>query len=148
MSIKISIKNSLNPKSVKNHVFFTNQNFKIDNLSKLPISKFSNFINKSVGLSDLDQRNFLSFNINASEKIILVKMKNNSSSLEIEKIGAEFYVYLKSNSFLKTTFYEQNIKNFVSNNKYFFDQFVQGLRLKSYKFNKYKSKNKEKKFDI
>ncbi len=148
MSIKISIKNSLNPKSVKNHVIFTNQNFKIDNLSKLPISKFSNFINKSVSLSDLDQRNFLSFNINASEKIILVKMKSNSSSLEIEKIGAEFYVYLKSNSFLKTTFYEQNIRSFVSNNKYFFDQFVQGLQLKSYKFNKYKSKNKEKKFDI
>ena len=60
MSIKISIKNSLNQKLVKNHVFFTNKNFKINELSKLPISKYSSFINQSLSSSELADKNFLS----------------------------------------------------------------------------------------
>ncbi len=148
MSIKISIKNSLNQKSVKNHVFFTNKNFKINELSKLPISKFSSFINQSLSTNALSDKNFLSLDINASQKVIFIKIKDSQSPLDVEKIGAEFYVYLKSNSYLKTTFYEQNIRNTFPKNKFFFDQFAQGLQLKSYEFNKYKSKSKEKKFDI
>ena len=148
MSIKISIKNSLKLISVKNHVFFTNENFQITELNKLPISKHSIFIKKILGLNNLDHRNFMSFNLDANQRIILVKIKKNQTSLEIEKIGAEFYMFLKSNLFLKTIFYEQNIRNTVTKNDYFFDQFIQGLQLKSYEFNKYKSKNKEKKFDI
>ena len=148
MSIKISVKNSLNQKLVKNHVFFTNKNFKINKLSKLPISKYSSFINQSLSSSELTDKNFLSLDINASQKVILIKIKDSQSPFDIEKIGAEFYVYLKSNLFLKTTFYEQNISNTFPKNKSFFDQFAQGLQLKSYEFNKYKSKSKEKKFDI
>ena len=97
MSIKISVKNSLNQKSVKNHVFFTNKNFRINELDKLPISRFSNFINKSISLSELGNKNFLSLDINASQKVILIKIKDSQSLLDIEKIGAEFYIYLKSN---------------------------------------------------
>ena len=138
MSIKISIKNNINPNSVKNYVFFTNKdfringysklpiskysnfinkllnsselgnkNFKINELSKLPISKFSSFINQSLSSNQLVDKNFLSLDINASQKVILIKIKDSQSPLEIEKIGAEFYVYLKSNSYLKTIFYEQ-----------------------------------------
>ncbi len=148
MSIKISIKNSLKPKLVKNHVFFTNKNFRINELGKLPISKYSSFINQSLSLSDLADKNFLSLDINSSQKVILIKIKDSQSPLDIEKIGAEFYQYLKSNSYFKTTFYEQNISNTFPKNKFLFDQFAQGLQLKSYEFNKYKSKSKEKKFDI
>ena len=148
MSIKISVKNSLNVKSLQNHVFFTNQDFKISNLNRLSISKFSSFIHKSVSSSNLLNKNILSFNINASQRVILIKIKKNQSSLEIEKLGAEFYMYLKSNLYLKTTFYEQNIRNADSSNEYFFDQFAQGLQLKSYEFNKYKSKSMEKKFEL
>ncbi len=148
MSIKISVRNSLNAKSVQNHVFFTNQDFKISNLNKLSISKFSSFIHKSVSSSNLVNKNILSFNINASQRVILIKNKKNQSSLEIEKLGAEFYMYLKSNLYLKTTFYEQNIRGADLSNEYFFDQFAQGLQLKSYEFNKYKSKSKEKKFEL
>ena len=148
MSIKINIKKNLNVKLVKNYAFFTDQNFKIINLNKLSISKFSSFIKKSISSNNLVSKNIISFNINASQKIILIKLKNNQTSLEIEKLGAEFYMYLKSNSYFKITFDEQNIRSAVLKNEYFFDQFIQGLQLKSYEFNKYKSKSKEKKFDI
>ena len=59
MSIKISIRNSLDQKSVKNHVFFTSKNFGINGLSKLPISKFSSFINQSLSSNELGDKNFL-----------------------------------------------------------------------------------------
>ena len=51
-------------------------------------------------------------------------------------------------SFFKVTFYEQNIKNVNSQNKYFFDEFIHGVELKSYEFNKYKSKKENKIFEV
>ena len=72
MSIKISVKNNINLKLVKNHVFFTNKNFKINEINKLPISKFSSFINQSLSSNELGDKNFLSLDINASQKVILI----------------------------------------------------------------------------
>ena len=148
MSIKIRLKRSLDEKLVKNHVFFTDQDFKISGFKELSIFKSSNLIIKSINANKINDKNFLSFNINPTQKIILIKIKNNQSSLDIEKIGADFYSYLKSNSFFNTTFYEQNIKNSNCKNKYFFDEFIHGVELKSYEFNKYKSKNDNKTLEI
>ena len=148
MSIKIRLKSSLDEKLVKNHVFFTDQDFRISGIKKLSIFKSSNLIIKSINANKTNDKNFLSFNINPTQKIILIKIKNNQSSLDIEKIGADFYSYLKSNSFFVTTFYEQNIKNSNCKNKYFFDEFIHGVELKSYEFNKYKSKNDNKTLEV
>ena len=148
MSIKIRLKRSLDEKLVKNHVFFTDQDFKISGFKKLSIFKSSNLIIKSINANKINDKNFLSFNINPTQKIILIKIKNNQSSLDIEKIGADFYSYLKSNLFFNTTFYEQNIKNSNCKNKYFFDEFIHGVELKSYEFNKYKSKNDNKTLEV
>ena len=148
MSIKIRLKSSLDEKLVKNHVFFTDQDFKISGFNKLSIFKSSNLITKSITSNKISDKNFLSFNINPTQKIILIKIKNHLSSLDIEKIGADFYSYLKINSFFKITFYEQNIKNANCQNKYFFDEFIHGVELKSYEFNKYKSKNENKIFEV
>ena len=59
MSIKISIRNSLNPKFIKNYVFFTDKDFQIREITKLPISKLSSFINKSLSSSELSDKKFL-----------------------------------------------------------------------------------------
>ena len=148
MSIKIRLKQSLNEKLVKNHVFFTDQDFKISGFNKLSIFKNFNYINKSIDSNKLNNKFFLSFDINPTQKITLVKIKNNQSSLDIEKIGADFYNYLKSNSLFKVTFYEKNIKNIYPQNQYFFDEFIHGIELKSYEFNKYKTKNENKIYEI
>jgi len=148
MSIKIRLKSSFDEKLVKNHVFFTNQDFKIAEFNKLSVFKHSDFIKKSISSNKFDNKNFLSFDIGPTQKILLIKIKNNQTSLDIEKIGADFYSYLKSNSFFKTTFYEVNIRNVSSDNQYFFDEFIHGLELKSYEFNKYKSKKENKIFEI
>ena len=41
---------------------------------------------------------------------------------------------------MNLTFFEENIKELNSKNKHFFDEFIHGLELKSYTFNKYKTK--------
>ena len=143
MSIKLSIKKNYNDKVVKNYVFFTDEDFKIEALDKSAVSKFSNQIKKTINSSDLKKKEFFSFNLNPSQKIILIKIKKNQSSLENEKIGAKFYNFTKSNSFHNLAFFEKNIYQIKSTSKYFFDEFMLGIKLKSYVFEKYKTKKND-----
>ena len=148
MSIKLSIKKNLSEKLVKNYVFFTNEDFKIIALNKLSVSKFSKEINKTINSHDLKNKEFLSFNLNPTQRIILIKIKKNQSPLDNEKIGAKFFDYIKSNSFYKISFFELNINEINLKSKYFFDEFILGTKLKSYIFDKYKSKKIDKNFEI
>ena len=49
MSIKVNTKKSTNDKAIKCYVLFSDEEFRIYSLNKLPISKFSNEINKTIG---------------------------------------------------------------------------------------------------
>ena len=64
MSIKIRLKQSLNEKLVKNHVFFTDQDFKISGFNKLSIFKNFNYINKSIDSNKLNNKFFSSSSTN------------------------------------------------------------------------------------
>ena len=50
--------------------------------------------------------------------------------------------------YLIITFFENNIKDTFPKNKFFIDEFLHGIQLKSYEFEKYKTKKTEKVFDI
>ena len=80
------------------------------------------------------------FNLSPNLKVILVKIPNSKNSLDNEKIGAKFYDFIKSNSIFFSTFNEKNINNTQEKNKFFFDEFLHGVNLKSYIFDKYKQK--------
>jgi len=148
MSIKISYKKGISEKLIKNYVLFANEEFKVNGLSKLSLSKQSNQINKTINSNSSKKKDFLSFNLNPSQKIILIKLKNNQSALENEKKGAGFYNFIKLNFILNSTFLEKNIKETQSKNKNFLDEFLHGVKLKSYEFNKYKTKKKSETFEI
>ena len=143
MSIKISYKKGISEKLIKNYVLFANEEFKVNGLSKLSLSKQSNQINKTIISNRSKTKDFVSFNLNPGQKIILIKLKNNQSALENEKKGAVFYNFIKSNSILSLTLLEKNIKETQSKNKNFLDEFLHGTQLKSYEFNKYKKKKKK-----
>ena len=125
MSIKITHKSIKSESSVKNYAFFTNEKFLINGLRKLLIQNQSSRINKIIRtFNDLDKKNFLFFNLNSSQKILLIKLKDNKKFIENEKIGAKFYDFLKSDLKLKLTFFEPNIKDTAGTNKSFFDEFI------------------------
>ena len=139
MSIKITTKNTINEKDIKNYVLFANEDFKIKGLNKLSLSKQANAIYKTINNIRLKNKNILSFNITPNQKIILIKMKNSSSSLMNEKTGAEFYGFIKLNSIMSSTFLEKNFEELNLKNKNFLDEFLHGANLRSYEFKKYKS---------
>ena len=59
----------------------------------------------------------------------------------MKKNGAEFYKLIKTNSLFDLTFFDKNVQETNRNNN-LLDEFFHGVKLKSYEFNKYKSKNK------
>ena len=148
MAIKINFKKNISEKLVKNYVLFSDENFKIMGLNSLPLQKHASNINKTVDNNKIKDKNFLLFDLSPNQKILLVKLKKDTSSLEIEKIGAKFYDYIKSCSIYSSTFFENNFKIINAKNKNFLVEFIHGVKLKSYIFEKYKSKKKHRDFEI
>ena len=81
MSIKIRLKKQFKRKISKKSCFFANEDFKISGFNKLSIFKHSNFINKSISFNKSNDKNNLSFDISPTQKILLIKLKNNQSPL-------------------------------------------------------------------
>ncbi len=148
MPIKINVKKSINDAAIKNYVLFSNEDFKINSLNRLSISRFSSNIGKTIDFNKSKKKEILIFNLNPTQKIILVKLKNNMSPLSNEKKGAEFFDFIKSNSIFNSTFLESNFSDILKKNKNFIDEFFHGVKLKSYTFNKYKTKKDSENYEI
>ena len=140
MSIKINYLNKKIGKSSTNLVLFTDENFTINVLKKhISIIEFS-YIKDLLKSSDL-KKNLFVFEISSTKKIVLISIKKNLETSDIENLGAEFYGRIK---------HEKKGEYFISSDnistKYedFIGCFLHGLKLKSYEFNIYKSKNDKK----
>ena len=136
MSIKINYSKKTISKSSSNLVLFSNDKFNISGLRKnLSNSEFS-YINDLLKTSDL-KKNLFVFEVNSKKKIVLISIKNNLKSSDIENLGAELY---------RRVNYGKNSEYFILSDsivgKYdnFLGHFLHGLKLKSYEFKKYKSK--------
>ena len=140
MSIKISYKKASSEKSIQNYVLFSNEDFQINGLNKILLGKQSSQINRIIKSYKSKKKEFISFNHNLDQKIILIKIKNNQTSTDNEKIGANFYNFIKSNTLNNLTFLDGNIDETQIKNKILIDEFIHGMQIKSYAFNKYKTK--------
>tara|TARA_B100000575_G_scaffold198063_1_gene160234 strand:+ start:332 stop:1801 length:1470 start_codon:yes stop_codon:yes gene_type:complete len=140
MSIKISHKKKISEKTIKNYVLFTNEDFVISGLKNIYLSKNSAQINKTIKSNKTKKNDIISFNLNSDQKIILIKIKKNQTPTDNEKKGANFYNFIKSNLLTNLTFLDKNIYEIQAKNKSFIDEFLHGLQIKSYEFDKYKTK--------
>ena len=95
MTLKILFKNKATDRDIKNYLLFSNENFKIYGLDKISLKSQSNHINKTIASNIHKDKNFLIFNINSNQRVVLVKIKNNQSSLDNETKGAELYSFIK-----------------------------------------------------
>ena len=143
MAIEVKfVKQNLN----KNILIFIDENFRVNGLedyfSKKKISEIKkNIINFKL---TKPKQKFTIFNIDSNQKILVLKILNNSISLDHEKNGAEFFEILKTNYINDINILEKNInikKNFIN-------EFLFGLNLKSYNFNKYKTNISKKKIVV
>ena len=107
MSVKINYSKKTPSKSTSNIILFSNEKFNIAGLKKnLSNSEFS-YMSDILKTSDL-KKNLFVFEINSKKKIILIGIKKNLKSSDIENLGAELFgrvnygknseYYLNSNS--------------------------------------------------
>ena len=136
MSIKINYLNKVISKSSANLVLFADEKFNISNLKNY-ISKTEFFyINDLLKTSDLKKNMFI-FEVNSKKKIFLISIKKDLKSFDIENLGAEFYGRI---NYGKNREYFMNSDSIIGKHENFLGYFLHGLKLKSYEFNKYKTK--------
>ena len=148
MSIKISLKKSISSKLVKNYVLFCDEKFLINGLNNLNLKSQSAEINRAINVDKSDKKDFIKFNINSTQKIILVRVKKTNLAVDNEKIGGKFFDFIKNNSIYDFSLFNNNIKETLQKNTHFLDEFLHGVKLKSYVFKKYKSKKDKEIFNF
>jgi len=139
MPIKINYLKKTSGKSSANLVLFTNEKFNISSLKKyLSISEFS-YINDLLKTSDL-KKNLFVFEVNSKKKVVLVSVKNEFKTSDIENLGAEFFGRV---NYGKNSEYFINSDSVVGKHENLLAYFLHGIKLKSYEFNKYKTKKEK-----
>ena len=136
MSIKINYSKKATGKSSSNLVLFVNEKFNISSIKKFITNTEYTYINDLLKTSDL-KKNMLVFELNSKKKVVLISIKNNLKTSDVENLGAELYgrVNYGKNSeyFIISDSIAVKIDNFLGH-------FLHGLKLKSYEFKKYKTK--------
>ena len=140
MSVQIIYKNKKLKKNTNNLVLFIDEKFNIFSLKKHISSSEYNFILDLIKKRD-EKKKILAFEISSKKKIILVSLKKNISNSELENLGANFYDQFKSN---KINDFNLNSETLSTQNKNIIGHFVHGIKLKSYSFEKYKTKKNNK----
>ena len=128
MSIKIIYTNKTASKSSSNHVLFVDEKFNIGSLKKYLANTELSYINDLLKTSDLKKNMFL-FEINSKKKIMLISIKKELKSFDIENLGAEFYGRI---NYGKNKEYFINSDTVIGKYENFISYFLHGLKLKSY----------------
>ena len=137
----VTINYKKNPKKkTSNLVLFVNENFKISNLKKYLSGSEYSFISDLLIITN-KEKEIVSYDISSKKKIILVVLKKKMTSSAAESLGAKFYESFKN---LKQNHLNLNSDSAQNTLRNFIGHFLHGLKLKSYTFNKYKSKKEEK----
>ncbi len=140
MNIKINFKNRVFNKPLGNLILFANEKFNISTLKKYISSSEYTYIFDLIKTKDLKKK-IISFEINSRKRIILVSFKKNFSNFDSQNLGAECYTILSDS---RMNEHNINSETIDSKSKNLIGHFLHGMRLKSYKFEKYKTKKDKK----
>ena len=144
MTVQINYKNSIPKKNTTNLILFVNEKFDVKGLRKHITPQEFSYISDLLKIADFKKK-LLVFEINSKKKIILVSVKNDAKSSDVENLGAELYGQIntgkKSEYSINTNLINNKIENFLG-------YFIHGLQLKSYEFKKYITKKESIKISI
>ena len=125
-------------------VLFSDDKFSLKPLKKYITDQEFSYISDLLKTSDLSKNLFV-FELSSKKKIVLVSIKKNTRNSDIENLGAEFFGRI---NYGKNCEYFINSDSIITNQENFIGYFLHGLKLKSYSFNKYKSKNESRLISI
>ena len=139
MNIKIYYKKQTFTKSIGNLILFADEKFNINGLKKHISNSEYSYISDLLKKKDIKKR-IITFDISSKKKIILVSIKKDITNTYAENLGAKCYDILNE---LKETYYTVNSDSIQKRFKDIIGYFLHGIKLKSYKFEKYKTKKSE-----
>ena len=136
MNIRINFKKQVKSKSNANLILFADEKFNITGLKKHISQSEYSYISDLIDKID-SKKKIVTFDISSKKKIILVSFKKNLTDSDTENLGARCYEILYE---LKESEYIVNSDTIQNRFKNVIGYFLHGIRLKSYKFEKYKTK--------
>ncbi len=136
MPIKLNYSKKTISKISSNLVLFCDEKYKTIGLKKYVSDNEFSYINDLTKTIDF-KKNLYVFEVNSKKKIVLVSIKNNLKTADIENLGAEFYKKINHG---KNNEYFIISDTILGKQDNFLGYFLHGLKLKSYEFKKYKSK--------
>ena len=144
MNVVINYKNINSKKSAINQVLFVDENFNITKCKKFFSNKEFIFVTDLLKSKDLKKK-LISLDLSSKRKIILVSIKKDINSWELENLGGKFFDKFKDTKInelkINSDTLNINLKNAVG-------FFLHGIKLKSYSFEKYKTKKNKKNITI
>ena len=138
MSVQVVYKNKAKSSNLGVIALFVDEKFRIKNTNGFLSKNEISYIEKTLKNKKNTKENIVSFNINEKTTVILISLKKDLKSFDVENLGAVFYNFIKKNSFKDLSIISQSVKS--KPGKDFIGRFMHGLKLKSYEFNIYKSK--------
>ena len=136
MPININYSKGASDRSSKNLILFSDNKFKIQNLKSFLKNTEFTYVNDLLKAADL-KKNLIIFELNSKKKIILISIKDKLKSSDIENLGAELFRKLDHG---KNSEYNLISDSINTKSENFLGYFLHGLKLRSYDFNKYKTK--------
>ena len=118
-------------------IMFTKDKFDLRSLSKFLTTSENNILKKNLRKADL-KKNIFSFDLNHNQKIILLSLKKSKTGYNLENQGAKTFDFLKIQGLHKLNILAKTLE--IIDDKDPIYDFVHGMKLKSYSFDKYKSK--------
>ena len=144
MTVQISYKNKKTKNNAQNLVLFIDEKFNVSSLKKHVSGSDYAFIADLIKKRD-EKKKILSFDISSKKKIILVSLKKNITNSDLENLGASFYDQFKNS---KISEFNLNSDSLSTQQKNIIGYFAHGIKLKSYTFNKYKTKINSKNISV
>ena len=142
MTIQVVYKNKAKSGNQDVIAVFANEKFQIKNTSDFFSKNETSSLERILKNKKNTKENIISFNINEKTTVILISLKKDLKSFDVENLGAVFYNFIKKNLFKNLSIITDSIKS--KPGKDFIGRFVHGIKLKSYEFNIYKSKKNKK----
>ena len=142
MSVQVVYKNKAKSGNLGVIALFADEKFRIKNTNGFLSKNETSYIERILKNKKNTKEKIVSFNINEKTTVILISLKKDLKGFDVENLGAEFYNFVKKNSFKDVSIITESVKS--KPGKDFIGRFMHGLKLKSYEFNIYKSKKNKK----
>tara|TARA_B100000700_G_scaffold328300_1_gene445687 strand:- start:345 stop:1808 length:1464 start_codon:yes stop_codon:yes gene_type:complete len=138
MTVQVLYKNKAKSSNSGVIALFTEDKFEIKNTKVFLSNSQILYVEKILKNKKNIKENIISLNINEKTTLVLISIKKDLKGFDVENLGAEFYNFIKKNSFKDVSIVTSTLK--TKPGKDFIGRFMHGLKLKSYEFNIYKSK--------